>query len=98
MKAFWITFEDGSKGCCEGQSAGDAMRIAEHVTAKKVAAHDEYQYSADKNPNIQPLPYPASERIWSFDHPVYGKTPSFCFKPDECCGKSSCPQNYSCTE
>ena len=27
MKAFWLTFTDGSQACCEGQSEFDAKRI-----------------------------------------------------------------------
>lgn len=44
------------------------------------------------------LPYPASPCIWSFEHPVYGKTPNFCHDPKKCCGRTSCPQRHSCTE
>jgi hypothetical protein len=42
---------------------------------------------------IKILPYPADQRI--------GKrtgTPSFCFQPDKCQGRSSCPRRISCVE
>jgi hypothetical protein len=91
MQGYWLKFTDGSKGYCEGASAYDAKLIAEKLTGKQVAG-EKYE------PDAKPLPYPASPVIWQLDHPVYGKTPSFCYRPDQCAGKSCCPQNYSCTE
>ena len=85
MKAFWITFEDGTSGCCEGQSEYDAKLIAKHIRNKEVKT-------------CEPLPYPSSPRVWEFVHPVYGVTPSFCCSPKSCKGNSSCPKSYSCTE
>lgn len=98
MKSFWIKFEDGTGGCCEGESAFDAMRIAEFVSGKKVAGGDEFRWHAEKNPNIKSLPYPAAPVIWQFDHPVSGKCPTFCHSPSKCAGRSSCPQSYACSE
>lgn len=89
MRAYWITFTDGSEGCCEGQSDYDVRRIAEHVTGKKISI---------PSSAVAPLPYPASPLLWQFDHPVVGKTPPFCYEPRKCAGKSSCPQRRSCTE
>ena len=39
------------------------------------------------------LPYPAEPRIGE-------KTscPSFCYRPRECAGRTSCPQSYACSE
>jgi hypothetical protein len=93
MRAYWIKFTDGSKACCEGETDYDARRIAEKLTGKTV---DGPKYEA--GPNVKPLPYPASPAIWQMEHPVHGKTPKFCFAPDQCCGRTACPQNYSCTE
>lgn len=92
MKAYWLTFTDGSKACCEGQGEYDAKKIAEKFTGKKVAG-GEYKDIAAVG-----LPYPASPLIWQFDHPIHGKTPDFCHKPEQCKGRGSCPQSYSCTE
>lgn len=93
MQGFWITFEDGSQGYCEGHNAYDAKRIAEKLTGKKVKCE-----GSEWKPELPILPYPANPVIWQLDHPVNGKCPAFCFKPNECKGCSSCPQNYSCTE
>jgi hypothetical protein len=93
MQGYWITFTDKSKGYCQGQSAYDAVQIAEKLTGKTA----EYEGSKWK-PELKTLPYPASPVIWQLDHPVHGKYPSFCFNPDKCCGYTSCPQNRSCTE
>lgn len=92
MKGFWITFTDGSQGYCEGSSDYDAKTIAEKLTGKTVGGG---QY---KDFTMKSLPYPAAPIIWQLNHPVNGKCPAFCFRPKECAGKSSCPQNRACTE
>ena len=97
MNNYWITFEDGTEACCQGNSPGDAVVIAEAFTEKKVAG-EEFKYRQHENPNVKQLPYPANPMIWEFKHPVYGTTPRFCHSPKTCAGKSSCPQNRSCTE
>lgn len=83
MTAWWLTFTDGSAACCEGGSAYDAKRIAEHLTDKTVAGGEFKDIAAT------PLPYPATPIIWQLDHPVSGKTPTFCYRPAECAGKSA---------
>ena len=85
MNAYWITFEDGTQGGCEGRNERDAMLIASKITGKKA-----------KEAKI--LPYPCSLMIWQLDHPVYGKHPGFCFDPKNCCGRTSCPKNLACSE
>jgi hypothetical protein len=92
MNGFWLTFTDGSKGYCEGANACDAKLIAEKLTGKKVAGGEFKDIAAKK------LPYPAEPIIWQFDHPVHGKCPPFCYRPEMCAGKGSCPQNYACSE
>ncbi len=92
MNNYWLKFTDGSTGSCQGATEYDAKCIAEKLTGKKVAG-GEYRDIEAKS-----LPYPASPVIWQLDHPVYGKTPSFCFRPTQCAGRTSCPQNHSCTE
>lgn len=93
MEGYWLTFTDGSKGYCEGQSPYDAVQIAEKLTGK-IVKYDGSKYK----PELKSLPYPANPVIWQLDHPVNGKCPAFCFAPDKCCGASCCPQSYSCTE
>ena len=93
MNGYWIVFTDGSKGYCQGSSPHDAVRIAEHLTGK-TAVVGPNKYS----PELKALPYPATPVIWQLDHPVVGKTPTFCMSPDVCCGSTSCPRNRSCTE
>jgi hypothetical protein len=41
---------------------------------------------------IWPLPYPAEPRLGA------STTPSFCFQPETCKGRTSCPRRHSCTE
>jgi len=93
MKSFWIKFSDGSEACCQGESAYDARRIAEKLTGKTI---DGPKYEG--GPNVVSLPYPASPVIWQFEHPVHGKTPTFCYSPKQCCGRTSCQQRHACTE
>ena len=92
MKIYWLTFTDGTKGCCQGSSEYDAKSIAEKLTGKTVAG-GQYDDIAAKQ-----IPYPAEPIIWQFDHPVVGKCPAFCYEPNKCVGQSSCPQNYACSE
>lgn len=92
MKGFWVTFTDGSQGYCEGSSEYDAAKIAEHFSGKKVGGGPYQDFT------MKTLPYPANPVIWQFDHPIHGKCPTFCFRPKECAGKGSCPQNRSCTD
>jgi len=93
MKSFWLTFTDGSTGCCQGANEYDAKQIAQKLTGKKVKAEGDFDYTY-----VQQLPYPANPIIWQLDHPVSGKCPAFCYKPRECVGRGSCPQRISCTE
>jgi hypothetical protein len=92
MKRFWLTFTDGSKGCCEGESPYDAKCIAEKVSGKTVEG-GRYKHIAAES-----LPYPAQPVIWQFDHPVVGKCPAFCYRPEECSGHTACPRDPACTE
>ncbi len=92
MQGFWIMFTDGSHGYCEGVNDYDAKVIAEKLTGKTVGG------GKWKDFTMKSLPYPASPIIWQLDHPVNGKCPAFCFKPNECAGNGSCPQQRACTE
>jgi hypothetical protein len=94
MQGYWVTFTDGTKGYCQGQSTYDAVRIAEHLTGKTVNIGDSDKYK----PELKTLPYPSAPIIWQFDHPVTGKTPAFCFRPNQCCGMTSCPQRHACDD
>ncbi len=77
MRAYWITFDDGTSACCEGSSPDDATLIASKLTGKGVV-------------DRKPLPYPAAPCVWQFDHPVRGKHPIFCYTPNACAGRTSC--------
>jgi hypothetical protein len=92
MKTFYLTFTDGSKDSCQGESEYHAKLIAEKFSGKTVAG-GKYADIAAKS-----LPYPAEGCIWRFDDPVSGKCPTFCYDPKRCAGRTSCPQNYACTE
>lgn len=85
MNNYWITFSDGACGFCNGTCEFDAKLIAFNATGKQAVS-------------AASIPYPASPVIWQFDHPVYGKTPTFCNSPHKCAGHTSCPQSRSCTE
>ncbi len=39
------------------------------------------------------IPYPATPRLGE-----QSKCPPFCYSPESCKGRSSCPQNYACSE
>lgn len=98
MQSFWLKFKDGSEACCDGQTAFDAVRIAEHISGKTVNLAGANKYKPEESENVNRLPYPALPRIWAFEHPVDGVCPEFCHDPKKCKGKTACPQSYSCTE
>lgn len=85
MNTFWIVFEDGTAGCCQGINQQHAKSIALKLKEKIVA-------------EVFTLPYPATPVIWQFDDPVHGETPTFCTTPNQCKGRTACPKSYSCTE
>lgn len=92
MNTYWLTFTDKTQAACQGGSEYDAKIIAEKITGKTVEGGKWRDIAAE------PIPYPAEPCVWKFEHPVHGKTPSFCHAPKQCKGRTSCPQNYSCTE
>lgn len=100
MTAYWITFDDGSSGCCEGEGPYDAIIIAQKISGKKVVLPDgKHLYSDGVAEEIaKPLPYPASPIIWQFNHPVSGLTPPFCHSPKKCVDQGRCPQERSCCD
>jgi hypothetical protein len=85
MKSFWLKFKERVAGCVEAKDEAAATAIAKAATGFDAVS-------------IQRLPYPANPRINQHVDPKYGVCPSFCFKPEQCCGNTSCPQRYSCTE
>ena len=97
MQAYWLKFTDGTTGHCEGQSAYDAVKIAEKLTGKTVDLGNN-KYRPENSEAVKKLPYPRSPMIWQFDHPVSGKCPPLCFGGSECLGRGSCPKSYACSE
>lgn len=97
MRTFWLKFEDGSEGYCDGTTPFDVVAIAEHFTGKRVAG-ERWRYKQLDNPNIKGMPYPVRNMIWQYEHPVYGKHPTFCGGHEECRGRGACPRDPACTE
>lgn len=99
MTTYWITFEDGTQGACQGQTPYDAVTIAEKVSGKKVKLPEGKKlYTPGVAEEIaKMLPYPARPMIWEFDHPVSGLTPYFCYDPKKCAGQASCRKDPCCT-
>lgn len=99
MRNYWLTFTDGSTGACQGATPLDVIQIAEGLTGKKVALRDGtpiWSRDVDTDPAVRPLPYPTTDMIWQFEHPIHGKTPPFCHSPAKCAGNNSCPGRRSC--
>lgn len=80
MTPYWLSFTDGTYGCCEGEKLTDAITRAEDITGKVVS-------------NGKCIPYPAVPVLWQSDN-----CPAFCYNPNRCAGKSSCPSDPACTE
>lgn len=85
MRTYWLTFNERTAGCVEAMDGVAAAAIAKEATGFDAIS-------------VEVLPYPAKPRINEYVDPKYGVCPSFCFKPKECVGNTSCPQRYSCVE
>ena len=99
MQAYWVELEDGGSVCTEAQSTYDAALIVEKITERRVKRKpgQDTLWPAS-GLEIACLPYPASPVVWQLDHPVHGKCPTFCFNPDGCKGRSSCPRPIACCD
>lgn len=83
---FWVVgSERGQHGCVEATDADAARTLAAGIFGAPPIACDK-------------IPYPAEPRLHTVPHAAWGATPSFCYSPHTCKGRSSCPQRYSCTE
>lgn len=83
--AFWMQFSDRTWACAWVPTEQEARDLAT-AQGKNVVL-------------VSTLPYPARPRLddassWDAekDH-----CPSFCYRPADCKGKTSCPQRPSCT-
>ncbi len=82
--SWWVTFEDRAPACVGvSESKEAALELAsEHGTVTE----------------MYPLPYPARPRLdTELDGWNKGQSPSFCYRPGTCKGRSACPRNPSCT-
>ena len=82
----WIRFKEGKGGFVEADSHEEALRVAREATGRDpVSAHE--------------LPYPADPIIYqrpgTKERPA---CPAFCYRPEQCAGRGSCPQSYACSE
>lgn len=74
---YWLTFEDGSKACCQGDTPEDATQIAENLTGNAVIS-------------AKVLPYPANPIIWqNRDIPAFCYNPDAC-AGKTCCPNHPC--------
>lgn len=85
MRAYWLKFEGKPAGCVEAASEEDAKRIGAEAMGVAVL-------------ECSSLPYPANPRINKHIHPGHGPCPSFCYSPEQCKGRTSCPQRIGCVE
>jgi hypothetical protein len=86
MPAFWITFAGRKPACVEADDKASAEDLAKRLT------------DGGDVRLVQTLPYPAEPRLNRVHHHQYGPSPSFCYRPETCAGRTSCPQRRSCTE
>ena len=91
MSAYWVRFTDTSVACVESHEGMlAAQNKAAGATGKIVQS-------------IKILPYAAEPVVgvritYEFTNGKKIVQPTFCYKPDECAGRSACPQQRSCTE
>lgn len=83
--AWWVAFSSGKNACVEADTDAAAIALASELTGREALT-------------ATILPYPAQPRLNSVPWPNGIITPSFCYRPDQCKGRTACPQRYSCTE
>ena len=84
MQSFWVTFDDGTKGSCEGEDASHAKILADLATNKRVTS-------------VAQIPHLAEPVIWTVND--YGSfVPSFCYRPEECKKSNRCAGFRSCCD
>jgi hypothetical protein len=110
--SWWVTFSDGSKGCVEvpadkrpafptkeqlqGKADSEIHQMYAAYNASLVAAVGETAVGLKPGlqvRQVQQLPYPANPRLNNESN-----CPAFCFKPNECAGRSSCPRAIACDD
>lgn len=84
LKAFWVTFDNGQTGCVQAHDEKEAGEVGQRERGHVVA-------------KVQSLPYPATPRI-NPEGRGGDNTPSFCYRPKECAGRTSCPHRRSCVD
>ena len=83
---YWVNFKDHPAGYVEAANEAEAMAIAKEKTGKEPKA-------------ARRLPYPARPIIFQGPgDPQYGPCPPFCYTPEQCVGRGSCPKDYACSE
>lgn len=105
----WVTFSNGQKKCLVIAFAKlkhiyelhTVNRIQSQAEFKKVVDEELDAYIKQTWPNegvtvlkIEGLPYDAQPVIGS----GAGRTYAFCYTPNECAGKGSCPKERACSE
>jgi hypothetical protein len=83
---YWVTFLDGlPSGCITVLKDEDPLAVAGAFGTIKT---------------IDSLPYPANpvlrRRALRDDKDIH--CPEFCYSPNQCKGRTSCPKNYACSE
>jgi hypothetical protein len=81
---YWVQFADGRRGCMTVDPDEDPVAVAKTLGAPT---------------HIDSLPYPAQPILRQRPNPgKYGHCPDFCYSPEQCKGRTSCPKNYACSE
>ena len=85
---YWVTFTNGKRGGIECSLAEDPLAVASEFGEIRT---------------IDSLPYPANpmlrrRELVSEKDKKWGHCPEFCYSPEQCKGRTSCPKSYACTE
>lgn len=83
MSNWWITFADNEPACAGMSTFKEAYELGDAV---------------GEVVNIERLPYAASPRLDDKVGWGEGQMPSFCYTPQKCRGRGSCPNCPSCVD
>ena len=86
MAYWWVDFVSGRSGFVEAPNHAAAIAIGFRETGNAAR-------------RARPIPYPAQPIIFQEpERPGKPQCPAFCYSPNMCAGRTSCPKSYACSE
>lgn len=91
---YWITYKDASMAASPSSPRANMACCVDNESMEGALAELKEKIPTAEAPFMaMALPYPSAPRPWP-------KTdmPNFCYSPDRCKGRTSCPRYLACTD